>query len=78
MPPEQVPKPDAVQLKVQPEREETVCVVAGAAVVQSAGSVAAVPSERMQVLVRVSVAVVEQVEDGALQALELQLNEQAL
>jgi hypothetical protein len=68
VPPEQVPKPEPVQLKVQPVRTETVCVVAGTVPVHKPAS-AVVPSERVQVFVRVSVAV----DDGALQSLETQL-----
>jgi hypothetical protein len=72
VPPEQAPKPEADQLKAQPVNTETVCVVAGAVPVHSEASTA-VPSERVQVLVRVSVALVEQVEEGADQADDVQL-----
>jgi hypothetical protein len=75
VPPEQLPKPDPTQEKVQEEYVGTVCEVAGAVPVQFDASTV-VPSARTQVLVRVSVAVAEQVELGALQALDSQEKEQ--
>jgi hypothetical protein len=77
VPPEQDPKPEPTQAKVQEENVGTTCEVAGAVPVQLLASTV-VPSERTQLLVRVSVAVAEQVELGAPQALDSQEKEQVL
>jgi hypothetical protein len=77
VPPEQEPKPEPTQAKVQELNVGTTCVVAGAASVQLLASTV-VPSERTQLLMRVSVALAEHVELGALQALDCQEKEQAL
>jgi hypothetical protein len=74
LPPVQAPKPEAFQLKVQPVRTERVCEVAGfAPAPEQRPSATVVPSDCSQVTERVSVAAVEQEDDGADQAEVCQL-----
>ena len=66
VPPVQVAKPEACQLKEQPVKDETDCEVAGSDPAPAHRLLSTVlPSDCRQVTLRVSVAVVEQVDDGA-------------
>lgn len=73
-PPVQSPYAEADQLKVQPVRFDTVWLVAGSAPAPEQKELSTVvPSDCVQVTLRVSMAVVEQLLESALQEPVLQL-----